>query len=72
VTGGWRKLHSEKLCNLYSSRNIIRNMKLRKMRWAWHVARMEERKRRRKRERFIGGKARGKETTMKTKMEMAG
>jgi hypothetical protein len=40
VTGGWRKLHNEGLHNLYSSPSIIRIMKLRRMRWARHVARM--------------------------------
>jgi hypothetical protein len=40
VTGDWRKLHNEKLHNLYSSPHIIRMMKLRRMRWAGHVARM--------------------------------
>jgi hypothetical protein len=29
----WRKLHNEKLYNLYSSRNIIRVMKSRRIRW---------------------------------------
>jgi hypothetical protein len=38
VMGGWRKLHNEKLCNLYSLSNIIREIKLRRMRWARHVA----------------------------------
>jgi hypothetical protein len=33
VTGEWRKLHNEKLHNLYSSPNIIRQIKLRRMRW---------------------------------------
>jgi hypothetical protein len=33
VTGGWRKLHNEKLCDLYSSPIIIIKMKSR-MRWA--------------------------------------
>jgi hypothetical protein len=33
-----RKLHSEKLHNLYSYRNIIRQIKSRWMRWAGHVA----------------------------------
>jgi hypothetical protein len=45
VTGEERKLHSEELRNLYSSPNIIRQMKSRRMRLAVHVARMgEERK----------------------------
>jgi hypothetical protein len=42
VTGGWRKLHNEELHNLYSSPNIIRIIKSRRMRWAGHVARMGE------------------------------
>jgi hypothetical protein len=42
VTEGWRKLHNEELCNLYSSTNIIRMIKSRRMRWVWHVARMGE------------------------------
>jgi hypothetical protein len=45
VTGEWRKLHSEELHNLYSSPDIIRQIKSRLMRWVGHVARMgEERK----------------------------
>jgi hypothetical protein len=40
VMRGWRKLHNEKLHNLYFSPNIIRMIKSRKMRWAGHVARM--------------------------------
>jgi hypothetical protein len=45
VTGEWRKLHSEELHNLYSSPNIISQIKSRRMRWAGHVARMgKERK----------------------------
>jgi hypothetical protein len=45
VTGEWRKLHNEELHNLYSSPDIIRQVKSRVMRWAGHVARMgEERK----------------------------
>jgi hypothetical protein len=32
VMGEWRKLHNEKLCDLYSSRSIIRLIKLRMMR----------------------------------------
>jgi hypothetical protein len=44
-TGEWRKLHNEELHNLYSTPDIIRKVKSRRMRWARHVARMgEERK----------------------------
>jgi hypothetical protein len=34
VTGGWRKLHNEKLHNVYSSPSVIRMIKSRRMRWA--------------------------------------
>jgi hypothetical protein len=45
VTGEWRKLHNEEIHTLYSSPDIIRQVKARRMRWAGHVARMgEERK----------------------------
>jgi hypothetical protein len=40
VIRGWRKLHNEKLYDLYSSPSIIRMIKSRRMRWAGHVARM--------------------------------
>jgi hypothetical protein len=40
VTGGCRKLRNEELHNLYSSPNIIRIIKSRRMRWAGHVAPM--------------------------------
>jgi hypothetical protein len=43
VTGDWRKLHYEELHNFYSSPNIIRMIKSRKMRCAGHVERMWER-----------------------------
>jgi hypothetical protein len=43
VTGDWRKLHNEELHNLYSSPNIIRMIKPRRMRLAWHVARIGRR-----------------------------
>jgi hypothetical protein len=42
VKGKWRKLHSGELHNLYSSPDIIRQIKSRKVRWARHVARMGE------------------------------
>jgi hypothetical protein len=42
VTGNWRKLHDEELHNLYSSPNIMRMIKSRRMKWAEHVARMGE------------------------------
>jgi hypothetical protein len=42
VAGGWRKIHHEKLRNLYTSPNGIRVIKLRMMRSARHVARMGE------------------------------
>jgi hypothetical protein len=44
VKGEWRKLHNEELHNLYSSPDIIRQIKSRRMRWAGHVARMGEEK----------------------------
>jgi hypothetical protein len=64
VTGEWRKLHNEELHDLYSSPSIIRMIKWRRMRWAGCVARMVEKK---NEYRLLAGKARGKETTRKTK-----
>jgi hypothetical protein len=40
VTGEWRRLHNKELYTLYSSPNIFRVMKSRRLRWAGHVARM--------------------------------
>jgi hypothetical protein len=40
--GSWRKLHNDELHTLYSSPNIVRVIKSRRMRWAGHVARIGE------------------------------
>jgi hypothetical protein len=40
--GSWRKLHNDELHDLYSSPNIVRVIKSRRMRWAGHVTRMGE------------------------------
>ena len=42
VTGDWRRLHNEELNDLYSSPNIVRVIKLRRMKWAGHVVLMGE------------------------------
>ena len=42
VTEEWRKLHNEELSDLYSSPNIVREIRSRVMSWAGHVARMGE------------------------------
>jgi hypothetical protein len=44
VIGGWRKLHNEKLHNLYCSLSIIIIIKARRVRWAGHVPRMGEKR----------------------------
>jgi hypothetical protein len=57
VTGEWRKLHNEELHDLYSSPSIITRIKVRRMRWAGHVARMGEK---RNAYRLLVGKPEGK------------
>jgi hypothetical protein len=42
VARDWRRLHNEELHNFYTSQNMIRVIKSRKIRLAGHVARMEE------------------------------
>ncbi|KAJ4436270.1 hypothetical protein ANN_18901 [Periplaneta americana] len=46
VTGEWRKLHSAELHALYSSPDIIRNIKSRRLRWAGHVTQEKEKQQR--------------------------
>jgi hypothetical protein len=43
-TGEWRKLHNMKLNDLYSSPNITRMIKSRRVRWVGHAARMRDRR----------------------------
>jgi hypothetical protein len=57
VTAECRKSHNEELHNLYSSPDIIRQVKSRRMRWAGHVARMGEE---RKMYKVLMGKSEGK------------
>ena len=42
VSGEWRRLYNEELNDLYSSPNIVRVIKTKRMRWAGHVARIGE------------------------------
>ena len=44
VTSEWRKLRAEDFNDLYCSPSIIRVIKSRRMRWAGHVARVDERR----------------------------
>ena len=59
ITGEWRKLQYAELRTFYSSPKIIRNLKSRRLRWAGHLARMEQ-----SRNAYIVlvGKPEGKET----------
>jgi len=62
VTGEWRRLHKEEINDLYSSPNIVRVIKSRRMKWAGHVARRG----RRGGVYGLGGETGGKETTGET------
>jgi hypothetical protein len=42
VAGEWRKFHNEELHNLYSSTNIIKQIKSGRLGWEGHVERMGE------------------------------
>ena len=44
ITGELRKLHNSELHVLHFSPNIIRNLKSRRLRWAKHIALMEQRR----------------------------
>jgi hypothetical protein len=57
VTEEWRKLPNGELHTSYSSPDIIRHIKSRRMRWVGHVARMEES---RNTYRVLVGKPKGK------------
>jgi len=45
ITGEWRGLHNEELHGLYHSPDVVNIMKLRRLRWAGHVARMGRKRR---------------------------
>jgi hypothetical protein len=57
--GSWRKLHNDELHSLYSSLNIVKGIKSRRMRWAGHVERMGK-------GRGIGWEVQREDTTGKT------
>jgi len=57
VTGEWRKLYNKELNDLYSSPNIVRVVKSRRMRWAGHVVHIGEMK---NLYRFLLGKPEGR------------
>jgi hypothetical protein len=67
VTSEWRKLHNEELNDLYTSPNIVRVIKSRRMRWAGRVVRMG----REEALQGYGGEFWGKETSWETRVWMA-
>jgi hypothetical protein len=69
VTGQWRKLHIGELHNLYSSPEIVRQIKLRRMRWVGHLACMVEG---RKVYRVLVGKPKGKKPFGRPRHRSAG
>ena len=64
LTGEWRKLHNEELNDLYTSPSIVQMTKSRRMRWAGHVARIENS---RGVYRLLVGKTEGKKITWETR-----
>ena len=69
ITGEWRKLHYAELHALYSSPNIIRNLKSRRLRWAGHVAHAEQF---RNAHRVLVGKPESKRPLGRPRREMGG
>jgi hypothetical protein len=65
----WRKLHNEKLNDLYCSPNIVRVIKSRRMKWAGHVGRMGEG---RGMYRVLMGKLEGKRSRWRTRRRWEG
>ena len=57
LPGKWRKLHNAEQHALYSLPDIIRSLKSRRLRWAGHIARMEQSK---NAYRVLVGKSEGK------------
>ena len=69
IAGVWSKLHNAELHALYSSHNIIRNLKSRRLMWAGHVARMEQS---RNAYRDLVGRLEGKEILGEVETQMRG
>jgi hypothetical protein len=65
VTGEWRKLHNEKLRDLYSSLSITRIIKPRRMKWVGNIAGVGEKRNAYK---LLVGKPEGKRSIRNTKM----